>query len=225
MKIGGTGYLNSYRPQTPCKPKTNDDKDSGYVLSGECTKNMTFEEYKRYIDDRISKIKDQFPESCRDWCIDMSDDSYEAMKNNPEYEKFVLDRIRSSIEEYAGSKSRGVTVLHFGKSEEEFRSESWNLDVMESKSDDNAEDWWDKRMRLMAENLRQRIIIAEKRDRERSEIEKGLVFAERLNAADRQREILREGKDPDRNTDKNSVYSKAAIAAYRLGLIMENHDK
>ena len=233
MNIGSGNYLNSHQPVISYKPKftpkangsTASAADFGYELSEERKKEMTLDQYKKYIQDIISRMPVHPSQSGRTWLFDISDEGYEAMKNDPEYEKYILDTIRNTFSAFDSSRSKGVSVFHFGATKDEQRIENWDPDKQDMfKSDDSAEDWWEKRMRLMAENLKQRVIMAQKRERERTEIEKGLVFAERLNAADRQKEFLEEGDTSGSNTDKSSIYSRAAIAAYRMSLIMKNSD-
>ena len=231
MNFAGGSYIDSGLPPASYMPKyapksngnTVSDTDFGYNLSDERKKEMPLDQYKKYIQDIISRMPVHPTQSGRTWLFDISDEGYEAMKNDPEYEKYILDTIRSTLSSFDSSRSKGMSVYHFGATKEEERVENWNPDAEDVfVSDDSSEDWWEKRMQLMAENLKQRVIMAQKRERERSEISKGLVFAERLNAADRQKEFLEEGKTSGYNTDKNSVYSKAAISAYRMSLILKN---
>lgn len=231
MNFIGGNYIDSRKPpisyMPKYTPKNNEDSipdaDFGYTLSDERKKEMTLDQYKKYIQDIISRMSVHPTQSGRTWLFDISDEGYEAMKNDPEYEKYILDTIRSTLSSFDSSRSKGMSVYHFGATKEEQRVENWNPDTEDLFiSDDSFGDWWDKRMQLMAENLKQRVIMAQKREQERSEIEKGLVFAERLNAADRQEEFLEEGKISDYNTDKSSIYSRAAISAYRMSLIMKD---
>ena len=233
MNIGSGNYLNSHQPVISYKPKftpkangsTASAADFGYELSEERKKEMTLDQYKKYIQDIISRMPVHPSQSGRTWLFDISDEGYEAMKNDPEYEKYILDTIRDTLSSFDSSRSKGMSVYHFGATKEEQRVENWNPDTEDVfVSDDSFGDWWDKRMKLMAENLKQMVIMAQKRERERSEIEKGLVFAERLNAADRQKEFLEEGKTSEHKTDKYSIYSRAAISAYRMSLVMKNSD-
>ena len=231
MRFASGSYIDSRQPSGQYMPKyvpkTNGDTipapDFGYALSDERKKEMTLDQYKKYIDDIISRMSVHPTQSGRTWQFDISDEGYEAMKNDPEYEKYVLDTIRDTLSSFDAFTRNGRSIFHFGATKEDTTIENWDPaadDIL--KSDDSSEDWWEKRMQLMSENLKQRVIMAQKRDRERSEIAKGLVFAERLNAADRQKEFLENGDRSGYNTNKNSIYSKAAISAYRMSLIMKD---
>ena len=233
MNFASGSYIGSHQPPKSYMPNympKNDGNtvptaDFGYTLSDERKKEMTLDQYKKYIQDIISRMPVHPTQSGRTWLFDISDEGYEAMKNDPEYEKYVLDTIRSTFSSFDSSRSKGVSVFHFGATKEEQRIENWDPDKDDIfVSDDSTEDWWEKRMRLMSENLKHMVIMAQKRQKERSEFEKGMIFAERLNTTDRQKEFLEEGKNSNHSTDKNSIRSRAAISAYRMSLIMKNSD-
>ena len=61
------------------------------------TQDMTMEEYKQYIHDKISQIPINPTQSGYHWNIEITDEGFEAMKNDPEYETYVLDCIRTNF--------------------------------------------------------------------------------------------------------------------------------
>ena len=88
--------------------------ESRAVLSVE---DMTMEEYKQYISDKISQIP-----------IHPSQAGCEAMKNDPAYEKYVLDTIRANFSFQDPFGSRTYSILHFGATKEEARGEIMSYD-------------------------------------------------------------------------------------------------
>lgn len=60
------------------------------------TQDMTMEEYKAYIDDKISKIPFHISHRKIKEYLTISDEGYRAMKEDPEYEKWVLNHIREN---------------------------------------------------------------------------------------------------------------------------------
>lgn len=92
------------------------------------TENMSMEEYKEYIYDKISQLP-MHPSNMQDYvAVQISDAGLEAMKNDPEYEQWVLDSIRSNFvsrDPWSGMCGGKYVILHFGDTKEQSRGESW----------------------------------------------------------------------------------------------------
>ncbi len=94
------------------------------------TKDMTLEEYKNYIHETISS----FP-LCSDkmgdyYSINISDDGFKAMQDDPEYEKWVLDDLKTAFATPMSGWARAIggtkyQVVHYGATKEECHSTSW----------------------------------------------------------------------------------------------------
>lgn len=82
-------------------------------------KDMTMEEYKQYIHNKISQIPLNPSQSQWQWSIQITEEGYEAMKNDPEYEAHVLKAIRANFSFTDHYHSVNYSVLHFGATEEE----------------------------------------------------------------------------------------------------------
>ena len=213
--IGGVPNYNQTRDFFS-KFKNNRRTGTAFTLPDDARSNMTLEQYKKYIDDRISRMS-----NFGNLFIDISKEGYQAMKDDPDYEKAVLSSIQAEIDRMSGNDD--MEIMHIGASEEHNRIEKI-LTAMQRETDKADEAWWNRRMELMLENIRLNAAINQKRAKEQKEISKELVFAERLNRAERQEEILK-GDDSDdayNTIDKNSVYAKAAIAAYRASQLMQS---
>ncbi|MCH5194972.1 MAG: hypothetical protein J1F11_13520 [Oscillospiraceae bacterium] len=213
MMIGGISIYNKNR-DFYSKFKNNKTAGIEFTLPAETRKEMTLDQYKKYIDDRISRMS-----NFGSLFIDISKEGYQAMKDDPDYEKAVLSSIQAEIDRMAGKGE--VEVMHIGATKEDSYIEK-KLEAMRREIDKIDESWWDRRMELMLENIRLNAAINQKRAREQKEITKGLVFAERLNSAERQEELLKKGESDRYNIDKNSIYAKAAIAAYRASQLMQS---
>lgn len=89
---------------------------------------MSMTEYKLYLCDRISALSVN-PWNMQDYAaVFISDEGLEAMKNDPEYEEWVLDCLRRNFQAYDpwGPRCGGKFVIfHFGAAREECRIESW----------------------------------------------------------------------------------------------------
>ncbi|MCH5194971.1 MAG: hypothetical protein J1F11_13515 [Oscillospiraceae bacterium] len=218
MMIGGVSGNNTNK-DFYSKFRNNNRTGSGieFTLPDWLREGMTLDQYKLYIDDRISRMSD-----LDSLLADISDEGYMAMKNDPEYEKAVLDKIQAEIDrmEQAG-KNAPSTVIRIGASEEENRIER-NTDVERTKTQNVDEDWWDERMEKMRENIRLNAAIRQKRELEQKEIARKLIFAERLNSAVRQEKILK-GEDPNEaDINKTDIYAKASMSANITGLIVSS---
>lgn len=92
------------------------------------TKDMTMEEYKQYIYEKLSQLP-MNPSHMQDSIsINISEAGFEAMKNDPEYEKWVINEFRTDFATYNpwSATCGGCYVVHYiGASKEECHSESW----------------------------------------------------------------------------------------------------
>lgn len=92
------------------------------------TQDMTMEEYKSYIYDKISQLPMNSSRMQDSISINISETGFEAMKNDPEYEKWVLGYLEKDFMAYnPWSSACGGTycVKYIGASPEEYRGESW----------------------------------------------------------------------------------------------------
>ena len=110
---------------------------------------MSVDEYKEYIYDILDKIP--FDESqMRDTqFIDITEDGWEQMKNDPKYEAWVVgyfkvDRsVKMPFANYPGVEPR-IHTEHFGASIDEHLGQSYPQSSATGKGKD-SEDWWKKR--------------------------------------------------------------------------------
>lgn len=89
---------------------------------------MSMTEYKRYLYDKISSLP-VHPFHMQDSvAIHISEEGLAAMKNDPEYERWVLNCLRTNFQAYDpwGARNGGkYVVFYFGAAKEECRVESW----------------------------------------------------------------------------------------------------
>jgi len=91
------------------------------------TKDMTLEEYKNYIYDKISNIPMDPSQAIGSTSIHITDAGFEAMKNDPEYEKWVMDCLKTNFQTYDpwSSMCKSYSVFHIGASKEECSASGW----------------------------------------------------------------------------------------------------
>ena len=114
---------------------------------------MTIEEYKQYIHDKISKMT-MNPSRMQDTVsIHISEAGFTAMKNDPEYEKWVLDYLQKDFNCYnpwTSSCGGCYCVKYIGATKEEYRGESWYAGYQNGKGtslyDEKSQDsFWERR--------------------------------------------------------------------------------
>lgn len=131
-----TGEKNSFISTLSSKVETAGTLEETAAVS---TKDMTMEEYKQYISDQISKFRIDPSRSGDQYSINISDAGFEAMKNDSEYENWVLDYIRRDMAVAApgwytamGGPS-AYCILNFGATKEERTGEMFSAGYMNGK--------------------------------------------------------------------------------------------
>lgn len=136
MQKGGIDINNTmdfnYMTET-CRSRTNTQVQNTQrqVPSASAAEAAFFDrltEYKRYLYDKISSLP-VHPFHMQDSvAVHISEEGLAAMKNDPEYEKWVLDRLWTEFQSYDpwGARNGGkYVVFYFGATKEECRVESW----------------------------------------------------------------------------------------------------
>ncbi|MDE7278864.1 MAG: hypothetical protein K2N26_03970 [Oscillospiraceae bacterium] len=92
------------------------------------TEDMSMTEYQLYIQSKISKLTSGSHRSNGYTAVFISDEGFEAMKNDPEYERWVLDLVKSSSysHSYGRSDEKHYSAHFIGASKEESHSEHWS---------------------------------------------------------------------------------------------------
>lgn len=119
------------------------------------TEELSMDEYKTYIYFKISQLQQQSPQKLQKKnfvLVNIAEDSFAAMKANPQYENWVLGKIKESLYyENTFEKRDGTNyfILSFGENEEEYGEEFWFSgefdDYPQNKS--KQESYWDSRIK------------------------------------------------------------------------------
>ncbi|MFG6384271.1 MAG: hypothetical protein K1V96_08450 [Lachnospiraceae bacterium] len=112
------------------------------------SEDMSLEEYKQYIYNEISNIPVNETQMDSSFIVQISDAGFEAMKNDPEYEKWVLDTLKYDFgfQNPWGSLAGGRYVIHnFGATKEEYHGESWHAESKVN-SKQSEESFWERRV-------------------------------------------------------------------------------
>ena len=145
------------------------------------TQDMTMEEYKAYIHDKISQLPMSPSHMMDSIAIHISEAGFEAMKNDPEYEKWVLDGLGKDFmtnNPWSAICGGGYTVHYIGASPEEYRAEGWYAGYQNGKgaslyNDKSSDSFWErkvereKRLKERYEELQEKKVLAKKWQQER----------------------------------------------------------
>ena len=132
---------------------------------------MTLEQYKQYIHNKISQIPMHPSQVLSSISIHISDEGFRAMQNDPEYEKWVLDTLKADFgfndpwTAYCGGR---FSVHHFGATKEEYRGEGWYMGFQGGKASsifdqESEESFWEKRAKRQKKYLKQQQESAEEK--------------------------------------------------------------
>lgn len=110
------------------------------------TKDMTLDEYKNYIANKISQLPFHPSQALCSYSIHISDEGFEAMQNDPEYEKWVIDSLGQNFatnNPWTSVCGGSYAVFSFGATKEECRAFGWyegyqggkGKDIWEEKSE------------------------------------------------------------------------------------------
>lgn len=118
------------------------------------TEELSMDEYKTYIYFKISQLQQQSPQKLQKKnfvLLNISEAGFEAMKANPQYESWVLSKIKESLYYENNWEKRDGTnyfILSFGENEEEHEEEFWFSGEFndDPKNKSKQESYWDSRI-------------------------------------------------------------------------------
>ena len=129
------------------------------------TADMTMDEYKRYIYEQILRMPVNRSQMQDAVSVSISEEGFAAMKEDPEYEKWVLDTLRRDLAAYYPWGTMGESTYrshHFGATKDDYRGYCFAKD---------------NRSRRLAEQQREKAAEAEKRRKKHKEY---LMLCEKL---------------------------------------------
>ncbi len=116
-------------------------------------KDMTMDEYRQYIHEKISQIPMHPTRMSENISIHISEAGFEAMKNDPEYEAWVLNDLRTGWaqpDRWSGICGGAYSTIYYGAAKEECHAQMWSAGYQngsgKSLFDGRAEDsFWERR--------------------------------------------------------------------------------
>ncbi len=136
--------------------ETGRENEAGAVRAGvAAVRDMSMEEYKQYIHDRISRIPMDASHMQDTISITITDEGFAAMKNDPEYEEWVLQDLRNGwaqVNPWAKFCGGVYSTIHYGATKEECHAEMWHAGFRHGNGkslfeEKPKESFWERRMK------------------------------------------------------------------------------
>lgn len=185
------------------------------------TRDMTMEEYKQYIYDEISEMYVHPSQVNNTVCIHITDAGFEAMKNDPEYEKWVLGIIRDNFSfnnPWGSVYGASYSVAYFGATKEEYRGYSWSKSCQNSKSRYDkcaVNSFWERRKKRKKLLKKQQEEWLNKKAREKRRMQEKLLESAAIERKEKAR-LMQPWNA------KQMSYASAAYEASLTAKIMKN---
>lgn len=94
---------------------------------------ITMAEYKSYIYGKISDMRQSGSVDSNYIDVDISDEGFKAMKENPEYEKNVMEQLKKAFDTSAINSEESYIVYHIGKNRNEIYCENQKVEKLSKK--------------------------------------------------------------------------------------------
>lgn len=190
-------------------------------------KDMTMVEYKQYIYNKISQIPMHPTRAGESISVTISEAGFEAMKNDPEYEAWVLNDLQvgwSQPDKWSGICGGAFSTIYYGASKEECHAEMWSAGYNNGNggkifNDKSKNSFWERRI----EN-KKRIENQVKKQQEKKRIQKKQAertayeeYAQnkRLSAQDVRTRLVAES-----SSSAKTVTISQAVASYETNFTM-----
>ena len=124
------------------------------------TDEMTMDEYKGYINQKLQSLSRNATRYQDSETVIISDAGFEVMKNNPDYEAWVIDTVQQNLSFpnylYGVVKnSASISVHQFGATKEEYRGQMYSANRSNHNPVNNEpEDFWTLRQKRMKKILK-----------------------------------------------------------------------
>ena len=110
----------------------DETQETAAATETKSTADMTMDEYKAYLEEKIAAIPFHQNRLNDEEAFVITDAGWERLKNDPEYEKWLLDGLaegRSSYPPLLALDPGGLYCVHYiGATKEEYRGVSWSKD-------------------------------------------------------------------------------------------------
>ena len=194
-------------------------------ISAKSKDEMTLDEYKQWVMNEISKmpVSDWASSTYSSGSIVIKEEAFEAMKNDPEYENYVLNRVRSacSVQGLPGCpKCTGYDVI--GASPEQCYGYAGPVGGSGSNISDDGESWWEKRHKRLEELMEEQEKEAVKKAQARRAEAQADYLRSQMAGRQRQQALLAESIRNGQDSADATVFQSAGVSALAATVYEEN---
>lgn len=165
------------------------------AMQGQSPQEMSMEEYKQYIAQKIRQIPIHPSRRNEYVSVNISEEGYAAMKNDPEYQTWVLNNLRSALSQPGfcfGSGDKVYTDIYYGATKEEHRTDTWTIPGRSAS--DRARERQEENQRRMEKKIKKqklqkqlREIAFQRQARQRALVKKLIQHRQEIEKENRQR--------------------------------------
>ena len=197
-------------PQPPTYRGFNYDSS----ISNKSKEEMTMDEYKQWFMNEMSKmpVSAWYSSTCVGGALTITEECFERMKNDPEWENTVLGMVRNmySSSGLMGSKMIGYQVI--GASPEQCYGEG--IPVKNSSlSASDEKSWWEKRHEKMEELLEEQAKVALKKAQARKALAQENYLKSQFESQQRLHSFLMESAKNGQDTSDMSAFQSVSAGA------------
>ena len=193
-------------------------------ISNKSKEEMTMDEYKQWFMNEMSgmPVSSWYRSTCVGGALTITEECFERMKNDPEWEKTVLGMVRNmySSSGLMGSKMIGYQVI--GATPEQCYGEGLPVKDGSPLSADNGESWWEKRHKRMEELMEEQEKEAVKKAQARRAVAQENYLKSQLASRQRQQAFLAESIRTGQDSADVTVFQSAGVSALAATAYEEN---
>ncbi len=190
-------------------------------ISNKSKEEMTMDEYKQWFMNEMSgmPVSGWYRSTCVGGALTITEECFERMKTDPEWEKTVLGMVRKmySCTGIMGSKMIGYQVI--GATPEQCHGEGIPVKDGSLLSTDNEKSWWEKRHERMEELMEEQEKEAVKKAQARRAAAQENYLKSQMASRQRLQAFLAEGVQ---NGDDAAAFQTAGVSALAATAYEEN---
>ena len=195
-------------------------------ISNKSKEEMTMDEYKQWFMNEMSgmPVSSWVRQSFSSGALVIKEEAFERMKNDPEYEKYVLNRVRSYYSASSGWSigSNNVSYEVIGASPEECYGYAGPAGGSGSNISGNGESWWEKRHKRMEELMEEQEKEAVKKAQARRTAAQENYLKSQMASRQRQQAFLAESIRTGQDSADATVLQSAGVSALATTAYEEN---
>lgn len=185
-------------------------------ISNKSKEEMTMDEYKQWVMNEMSQmpVSAWVRSTYSSGATVIKEEAFERMKSDPEYENYVLNRVRSAYSVSslpAGSNNVSYDVI--GASPEECYGYAGPVGNSSSNISGNEKSWWEKRHEKMEELLAEQEKEALKRAQARRAQAQENFLQSQLESRQRLQSFFMEKMQNEQGTVNMSAFQSASVSA------------